>query len=164
MGFRDAVSAVPAKPIMAFAVAITAMAAAWHGWTLHSICTGRADLTAALESWAKEAKANPTQAFDLEGVTDKEWTQIRISQGLTTLGPSQNCPFDWHWSNQEREAMAQAGNLTLIGFFNQDRLIEIADFDRQWARFATDDQPIDRQDARFKVTQNNPAQLELSAN
>ena len=52
MGFRDAVNAVPAKPIIATAVVATLLAAAWHGYTLHDVCSKRASLTSSLHAWA----------------------------------------------------------------------------------------------------------------
>ncbi len=151
MGLRDAISAVPAKPIIAIAAGFTVFAAAWHGWTLHTICTKRSGLTSALHSWAADALNSGPTGARLDKATGFTWDQVRIVQAVKKPSPSPNCPFGWHLSNSEREAMAKAGNLTLIGFATEGKVIEIADFDATKARFAVGNDPISRDGAIFRA-------------
>lgn len=149
MGFRDAVSSVPAKPIVAIGLGLTVIAAAWHGVTLRSACLARAELSAGLHKWAQHALANPGIAAPLARAAPFAWDDVRIAQGGHDLGAVPSCPFGWHWSNDQRRTMANEGNLTLIGFFAGGKLVAIADFDRRWARFDVADKPIARARARF---------------
>ncbi len=156
MGIRDALASAPAKPVIATAIGMTILVAGWHGWNVRDICTRRANLSEALHDWTKSVFASSGGGSRLDSITEFDWDQIRISQGKESLGPGRSCPFVWHWSNTARSQMAQKGHLTLIGFFKDDRLVQIADFDRRWAQFDTGEEPIARQRAIFKhVTNTN---------
>ncbi len=160
MGIRDALASVPAKPVIAAALGMTVLAAGWHGWKVRDICTRRAERSEALHDWTKAIFAGSGAGSSLNSITEFEWDQLRISQGEENLGPGRDCPFGWHWSNAERSQMAKKGNLTLIGFFKQDRLVVIADFDRRWAQFETGKEPIARQQAIFeRATGKNTLRL-----
>lgn len=149
MGFKDAVSAVPAKPIIAVAIGVTILGALWRGWAIYDFCDQRAAMTSKLQTWADGVIAGVGKDFELADVTGFDWDEVRISQGVTDIGTGQNCPFGWHWNNEKRTAMAKAGDLTLIGFFNEGRFVGMADFDRSWAIFDTDGSAISRKDAVF---------------
>ncbi|VAW12993.1 hypothetical protein MNBD_ALPHA09-1789 [hydrothermal vent metagenome] len=149
MGLRDAAASVPAKPIIAVVLGVTFLAAGWNGWTVYSFCTQRGALSSSLQVWADKAIAGFGTEFKLETATDFEWDQVRISQKVANPGTGQNCPFGLHWNNEKRAQMARAGELTLFGFLNKDRLVEIVDFDRAWADFETDGEAISREEARF---------------
>jgi len=149
MGLRDAAAAVPAKPIIATVLIVTIAVAAWRGWTVRDFCLARAAQTSSLQAWAKEVIAGFGAEFRLEAATDFDWDEVRISQGVAQPGTGQNCPFGWHWNNDKRAELAKAGDLTLIGFFNLGRFVAVADFDRRWAEFKTDGEPIPRENAVF---------------
>ncbi len=149
MGIRDALSSVPAKPIIAAVIGFTVIAASWHGWNVSGICGTRSDLSTALQDWASEAVSGAGIGYPLEFTADFEWDQVRISQGREIPVASQHCPFGWHWSNAERADMAKAGNLTQIGFFKDGWLVGVVDFDRRWADFDTEGGIIDRAQAVF---------------
>ncbi len=149
MGIRDAFSSVPAKPIIAATIGFTVLAASWHGWSVSGICSTRSDLSTALQDWANEVVSGVGIGYPLEFQANFEWDQVRISQGSETPIASQNCPFGWHWSNEERAEMADAGNLTEIGFFKDGWLVGVVDFDRRWADFDTEGGIIDRDQAVF---------------
>ncbi|MGI9483059.1 MAG: hypothetical protein ACR2OR_11965 [Hyphomicrobiales bacterium] len=151
MGLRDAISAVPAKPIIAIAAGLTVFAAAWHGWTLHKICSQRSALTSALHSWAGDAMNSGPAGARLDKATGFDWNQVRILQAVKKPSPAPNCPFGWHLSNREREAMARTGNLTLVGFAIEGNVIEIVDFDATKARFDVGKDPISRDGAIFRA-------------
>ena len=165
MGVRDikaAINAVPAKPIIATAIAVTLLAAGWHGYTLHRICTSRADLTTSLKQWAEgvlQAKA----ASPLSEATGDDWDEVRIAASAPAPANATSCPFGWHWTNDERAAVAKDGPLTMFGFFRDGKLLEVADFDSRWARFDVSGDPIPRDKAVFTAsTTGNALQLTRS--
>jgi len=141
-------AAVPAKPVMTVAVAITAAVAGWHFWSVHDLCTGRADLTGSLKQWSAAALAGADPSR-LDTATSFEWDHVRFLEGAPKPAKSLNCPFGWHWNNEAREALAKAGNLTQIGFFKDKRVVELADFDRRWARFDAGTEAISKANAVF---------------
>lgn len=149
MGLRDAAASVPAKPIIAAALGITILVAGWHGWTVREFCTKRAALSGDLQAWAADAIAGFGAEFKLESATGFDWDEVQISQGVANPGIGQNCPLGWHWDNAQRTSMAEAGELTLLGFVSRGRLVAIADFDRSWAVFETDGEAIPRRKAVF---------------
>lgn len=149
MSIRDVINTVPAKPIITTAVALTIVAAVWHGVNTYRTCTARAHLTAGLHGWAERTLAGDA-AVRLDSTAKFAWDEVRISQGLQEPPPAPNCPFGWHWSNAERQAMARAGNLTAIGFFKGGRVVEIADFDRRRAQFDVTGEAIRRTEASFR--------------
>ena len=151
MGLRDAAASIPAKPIIGIALAVTLATAGWHGWTLHGVCTHRAALSDGMRVWASDALAKQSSGQTIETATDFDWDVLRISQGSKGPLSGQNCPFGWHWDNALRTSMAEAGQLTLIGFFKSDRLVEIVDFDRAWAQFETDGKAVERRHAIFEA-------------
>jgi hypothetical protein len=148
MSIRDAVNAVPAKPIIATAVIATVLAASWHGYNLHRICTHRADLTSSLKSWAANAVASGTPS-KLSDAISPDWDNLRIVATASAPANSTNCPFEWHWSTKKRQSMARDGHLSLLGFFRANKLLEIVDFDSRWARFDVSGDPITRDQAVF---------------
>lgn len=151
MGFRDAVNAVPAKPIITTAVIATLLAAAWHGYTLHDVCTKRANLTAELHAWADGVLAAPDTPVALDPSVSFKWDAVRIAGRTSQTGNVPNCRFGWHWSDKQRQEMAAAGHLALIGFFRNDRLVELADFDNRHGVFNVTDAAIARDKAVFSA-------------
>jgi len=152
MSIRDALGAVPAKPIILTVVLFTAVAAAWHGWTLKTVCTHRAELTASLQGWASAALQRRAANAALATATNFEWDEVRIAHPKEIDPRSQNCPFDWHWSNEKLSALAKSGNLTLFGFVKDGSIVEIVDFDRENAQFDVTTKPISRESAVFRAS------------
>lgn len=148
MGIRDAMAAVPAKPILVAAVIITVGAAAWNMWSVHKVCTGRAALTKSLHDWSQAALTGG-KPVRLDQATGFEWQHVRFLENAPNQAATVDCPMGWHWSNDERETLAKAGNLTQIGFFRNKHLIEMADFDGRWARFKAGTEAIPRDAAIF---------------
>lgn len=151
MGFRDAISAVPAKPIITTAVVATVLAAAWHGYTLHDVCAKRANLTAGLHAWADALRETPDIPVALDPTVDFDWDAVRIAGRASQTGNAPNCRFGWHWSQKQREEMAASGYLALIGFFRDGRLVELADFDNRHGVFNVTDAAIARDKAVFSA-------------
>ncbi|MCB1474305.1 MAG: hypothetical protein KDJ68_15885 [Rhodobiaceae bacterium] len=151
MGFRDAVNAVPAKPIIATAVVATLLAAAWHGYTLHDVCSKRASLTSSLHAWADGVLASPGTPTPFDPPVDFDWDAVRIAGRTSQTGNVPNCRFGWHWSDKQRQDMAAAGHLALIGFFRDGRLVELADFDNRHGVFNVSDTAIARDKAVFSA-------------
>ena len=83
MGFRDAVNAVPAKPIITTAVIATLLAAAWHGYTLHDVCTKRANLTAELHADLRLATENRIRGL----VKRSDTVRARTAGDTSEFGP-----------------------------------------------------------------------------
>lgn len=159
MGVRDikaAINAVPAKPIIATALTVTLLAAGWHGYTLHRICTSRADLSASLKQWT-EGVLQARVATPLTQAVGSDWDEVRIATAAQAPANAISCPFGWHWSNEERAAVAKDGHLTMFGFFKDARLLEVADFDSRWARFDVSDDAIPRDKAVFEASSTGNA-------
>jgi hypothetical protein len=156
MGFKEAVSAVPAKPIVATALVATVLAAAWHGYSLHSFCASRAVLTSSLKTWAEGAIVARSPVA-LDQANPAEWDEVRIATNVAPPANATSCPFGWHWSNDERAAIAADSHLTMLGFFKDGKLVEVADFDNRWATFDVSGDPIPRDKAMFVVSSNGNA-------
>ena len=140
MSLRDAVNQVPAKPIIAVVAVVTVVAALWHGLTLRGVCTHRAALTDKVQNWAQEALKSGDGEVRLVDATPFAWDEVRIAHPTLITQPTGgqtprnvNCPFGWYWSDDKRHQMAARGELTLLGFIKDQRLIEIVEIDRKLA-------------------------------
>jgi len=149
MGIREQVSAVPAKPIIAAVCIFTLAAGAWHLQSKYRVCTHRASMTARFHDWAGQALEAGNKGLSLTAALPGEWDQVRISQGVVDEAPELACPFGWHWSEDERAALSDAGALTLIGFFADGRLVEMVDFDGRVAAFDIGSDALARAEAVF---------------
>lgn len=152
MTIRDALSSVPAKPIIASALVFTVIAASWHGFNVRRTCIHRATLTQQLQNWANSVPTN--HSVRLDKAMDSGWDEMRIFPQATKPSASQNCPFGWHWNNDTRQEMVNRGHLGLMGFFKNNRLIEIIDFDNQKVRFEIGETPLPHANAFFKKNAN----------
>jgi hypothetical protein len=159
MGIRDAFNAVPAKPIILTAMIFTIAAAGWHGWNLNSVCNHRAKLTNDIHRWAETALRVPGTIVRLASATQFEWDEVRIAHPRKINTKAQNCPFGWHWSNDTRLTLMTSGNLTLLGFIKNGKLIEIVDVDRRKAKFEAGPDAILRANAVFKSNRENRLEL-----
>ena len=104
---------------------------------------------AALHQAIERADASATGILELSKLFGDKWDALRILQGFKPESFDINCPFGSHWSADEREALAKAGNLTLIILLRDKQFFDLVDYRGDWAQFEVGDDSIPRNKAQF---------------
>jgi hypothetical protein len=151
---RDAISQVPSKPGFAIALLVALALGGWYlgsSWTTCSVL--RADRDRLLQ--AVEAAAHGSGVLDLATALPGPFDEAHIVQGHR-LQPGErpyHCPFGWDLSADERTALIEKGDYTLIGLFSGGHFARYVEWRSDWARFEGDVARLPAA-ARLKVTRS----------
>jgi hypothetical protein len=151
---RDALSQVPSKPGFAIALLVALALGGWYLISSWTTCSGlRADRQRLLE--AVEAAGQGSGILDLATAFPGPFDEVRIVQGHR-LQPGErpyHCPFGWDLTADERNALIEKGDYTLIGLFSGGRFARYVEWRGDWARFEGDVSRLPAA-ARLKVTRS----------
>jgi hypothetical protein len=106
---------------------------------------------------AIDERARRGEVLELADVFPGTWDEVRIAQAHR-LAPGQSpyhCPFGWDMSANERQGLIDAGNYTLIGFFERGQFLRYVEYRGDWARFEHGGS-LSRAEARFTIERPDP--------
>jgi heme/copper-type cytochrome/quinol oxidase subunit 2 len=119
---RDALSVIPARPVVFVVPVIVVLVMSWYYWDMYSKCTDikqfRASLTEELHSLQTPAR------FRLADFTGFTWDQVRIVEQFDPAIKSSECPLGWNWPSGERDSLIASGLLTLMIFLYKGMIVE----------------------------------------
>jgi hypothetical protein len=159
---RASLEQLPAWPGLALGAAVILGLGSWYYGGAYLRCHELNQAREALRT-AIEAEGRRGGILDLAAVFPGTWDEVRIAQAHR-LAPGQSpyhCPLGWDLSASERQALIDAGDYTLIGFFERGRFQRYVEYRGDWARFAADG-GFSRVEATFTIETpnlNGPAVL-----
>lgn len=119
---RDALSSLPARPVLYLVPAVIVMVLSLYYWDLHARCARIEAQRGALTEWVRSADSS--LPLRLESFTEFAWDQVRIAVGYKPQRGNGDCPLGWNWPRGEREALIANGRLTLLVFARAGEIVE----------------------------------------
>lgn len=118
---RDALSALPAKPAIVIAPLLVVLVLSLYYRDQYNKCVdirqSRTELNELLRSIDSGGQ------FRLADFADFAWNKVRIVASVKPGTISDECPFDWNWSGDERELLIASGLLTAIIFGLEGKVV-----------------------------------------
>ena len=119
---RDALSVIPARPVVFVVPVIVVLVMSWYYWDMYSKCTDIKQFRASLN---EELHSLQTPAgFRLANFTGFTWDQVRIVEQFDPEIRSSECPLGWNWPGDERDSLIASGLLTLVIFLHRGIIVE----------------------------------------
>ena len=165
LGLKDALAGLPTRPVLYLSAIVLVLGLGYHFGTTYQSCTSHAQLRenlhAAIKSSADGTVPGPVR---LAQITDFPWERADILVNYKPEGSTTNCPFQWDWSREQREALIARELLTVIVFLQGGRLVNYLELRRDWTDFAEVQNPYSPETAVFKVSPspNDPYAFILS--
>ena len=119
-------------------------------WSLKNECTGRADLRQYFKQQVQQA-ADSDGILKLTDVATFPWQQVK---GYTAFEPkhqAKNCPFEWNWSNQQRQQIIDAGQLSVLLFIHEGAVANYIEFRSEDIKIDDFGKNLTPETALFKV-------------
>ena len=151
MSIRDAINQLPSWPgFVLGAIAIVGIGGWYYGTTFMKcveVREGRELLRDAID----RAAAAGTPVLDLANAVPGDWDEVRIVQAHNPGQTPLNCPFGWDMTWRERQALVDAGQYTVIGFFSAGQFDRYIEYRSDWAVFIDPPSSLVRSAAQFSV-------------
>lgn len=119
---KDALSSLPAKPALLIAPLLIVLVLTLYYRDQYDKCAGIRQSRIELNELLRSADS-PGQ-FRLVDFTDFAWNKVRIVASVNSDTISDQCPFDWNWSDGERESLLASGRLTAMVFGQQGKVVK----------------------------------------
>jgi hypothetical protein len=148
---KDALSALPAKPAMYLAPLLVVLVLTLYYRDQYNKC---ADIRQSRVEFHElmHSVDSPGQ-FRLTEFTDFEWNKVRIVASVQPDTINDACPFDWNWSDEERESLIASGHLAALVFGLQGRVVRHLEVNGAEVRFrGTGDNNLTPRSAVFDVS------------
>lgn len=152
-GIKDAISQLPSWPGFAIGAVVIVGIGSWYYGTSYVKCGDLHEGREALRSAISKAADSSSGTFELTTVMPGDWDEARIVQAHKPGQVPLNCPFGWDLTWRERQALIEAGQYTIIGFFADGQFQRYIEYRGDWATFADPPKSIARSAARFAVIQ-----------
>ncbi len=151
-GIKKAIDQLPSWPGFAVAGLLVIGIGGWYYGTSYVKCAEVREGREMLRSAIARAAGSATGILSLADVVPETWDEARIVQAHRPGQVPLNCPFGWDMTWRERQALVEAGQYTIIGFFNAGQFQRYIEYRSDWAAFADPPASIARSDARFTVS------------
>lgn len=146
---KDALSVLPAKPVVVAAPVIVIVVLSLYYWDLRDRCV---DIRQARESLYQQLISVPTGSrFRLADFTGFDWNQVRIVASVVPDTMHDECHFGWNWPAGERASLIEAGQLSALIFGNRGRVVGYYELRRDRVAFDEIDAQLTPATAVFDV-------------
>lgn len=150
-GIKDAIGQLPTWPGIAIATVLIIGIGGWYYGSSYGKCIELREGRAVLQTAISRAADSTTAMLDLADVMPGNWDEARIVQAHRPGQVPLNCPFGWDMTWRERQALIDANNYTIIGFFASGTFQRYIEYRGDWASFVDVPESIGRKAARFAV-------------
>lgn len=99
----------------------------FYYWNLKNACTDRADQRAYFSQQVQQA-ADSGDILKLVDVVVFPWQQVKGFAEFKPQHQTKSCPFKWDWSNQERQEIIDAGQLSILIFIHEGAIADYIEF------------------------------------
>jgi hypothetical protein len=147
---KDALAGLPTRPVLYLSVVVLGLGLGYHFLSTYVSCNSHAELRRSLRA-AIEAGAESRLSVALSRITDFAWDTAEILVNYKPEGASTDCPFQWDWSRNAREALIADDRLTVIVFLRDGKLVNYLEYRRDQADFVAVENPYTPQTAIFQV-------------
>ncbi len=118
---KDALSVLPARPVLYIVPLIVVVVLSFYYWEQYNKCSNikqfRSSLANELNSMGSSEK------FRLSESTDFIWDKVRIVASVNPGERNAECPFGWNWASGERESLMASGLLSVLMFGNGESIV-----------------------------------------
>jgi hypothetical protein len=146
---KNALSVVPARPVMYIVPVIVVLVLSFYYWDIHSRCANNQQFRASLNELL-QSKDRGSQ-FRLTDITKFMWDRVRIVTDFEPESRSSECPFDWNWPDGERESLIAAGLLTVLIFVDKGTIVQYLELRSDEVAFRGADSSLAPQAAVFDI-------------
>ena len=147
--FKDALSAIPSRPVVFIAPVIVVLVLVFYYRDLYLKCT---DIRLHREALNEVVSSHDRSArFRLAEFTRFSWDKVRIVARLKPHTRTVECPFGWNWRSGERETLAASGLLSALMFARQGTIVKYLEVRSDEIAFRGADSSLTPQTAVFTV-------------
>ena len=165
-GIRDAISQLPSWPGFVLGAIAVIGIGGWYYGTSYVKCVDLREGREGLKSAIEQAARSGSGILDLGKAVAGDWDEARIVQGHRPGQTPLNCPFGWDLTWRERQALVEANQYTILGFFKADQFQHFVEYRGDWAQFVEVPAKLPRAQAVFTVERpkeaTSPYRLVLS--
>ena len=158
---RRAISSIPARPAIIIAPLLALLALGAWLLDLRAECTDQLEqrnrLMAAIEQAARSG-----QPLELARVTGFDWEQARAFENFRPEHERRSCPFGWDWPQTTRAELIESGLLSIMLFFNQEKIAGYIELRGDRVSMTGIDQVLTPDIARFSVTEPATGEYRLA--
>jgi hypothetical protein len=146
---RDALSVIPARPVVFVVPVIVVLVMSWYYWDMYSKCTDIKQFRASLN---QELHSLQTPAhFRLVDFTRFKWDQVRIVAQFEPEIRSTECPLGWNWPSGERDSLIASGLLTVMIFLQKGVIVSYLELRSDEVAFRGAETSLSPQAAVFNI-------------
>ena len=148
---KDAFTTLPAKPALYIAPILVVLVLSLYYRDQYEQCTGIKRERTALNDYLRSLDGS--KPFRMADFTAFEWNKVRIVASVKPDTFNDACPFDWNWSDEERESLIASGHLAALVFGLQGRVVRHLEVNGAEVRFrGTGDNNLTPRSAVFDVS------------
>ena len=150
---KDAIGQLPSWPGLVIGAVVIFGIGGWYYGTSYVQCAELNEGRQALRTAIGKAADSASGVLELASVMPGDWDEARIVQAHRPGQVPLNCPFGWDLTWRERQALIEADQYTIIGFFAGGQFQSYIEYCGDWAAFIDPPASITRAAARFTVIQ-----------
>ena len=159
---KDALSVLPARPIVYVVPLIVIVVMSLYYADIYSRCSANQQFRASLNEALGERATG--SEFELREVTRFAWDRVRIVTEFEPEDRADQCPFGWNWAAGERESLIESGLLTVMIFVHRAAIVEYLEIRHDEVAIQGVEASLSPQVAVFSVVSGSGAGVTLSLN
>ena len=146
---RDALSVLPARPAVLLAPLLVVVVLFLYYGDRREKCL---DIQHTRDDLYRYLSAlDPGETFRLSDYFAFDWNKLRVVARVKPDSISDECPFDWNWSGDERERLIESGRLSVLVFGHRGGVVGYYELDRDRIAFDAVDTQLTPETASFRV-------------
>ncbi len=145
-----ALNSIPARPVLYIVPLVVSMVLGFYYWNLKDECTARAAQREFFRQQIQQA-ADSDGILRLSDITEFPWQQVKGFRSLKPQRKTRSCPLNWDWSGSERQAIIDAGLLSVIIFFDEGTISNYVEFTNDRIEIDDFEKNLTPETAIFKV-------------
>ena len=150
---KNALSVIPARPVMFIAPALVVLVLSLYYWDMYSRCSDNKQFRASFNELLRTRDSG--SQFRLTEITKFMWDRVRIVTNFEPESSSNECPLGWNWPDGERESLISAGLLTALIFVDKGTIVQYLELRSDEVEFRGADFSIAPNAATFDIAQGS---------
>jgi predicted RND superfamily exporter protein len=122
----------------------------FYYWNLNRECTAQADFREYFEQQVK-ATADSDGVLSLADIIKFPWQQVKGFENFRPEHQKRSCPFNWNWSDEDRQSIIDSGLLSVLIFVNEGSIAGYIEFRNDRVSIDDFEKGLTPETARFKV-------------
>jgi hypothetical protein len=151
ISIRQALGSLPSRPVLVIAPLLAALALGYHYYTAYRACSEQSALRQQFMAAVAAAAGAAEPRLRLSGSTPFTWSSLQVSSAPEGDRRALDCPLGSGWPASERDRLAAAGLLTVLGFYADDKLVAVVELSGEEVLFSGVGTSFGERDAVFTV-------------